>query len=105
MGVSVRVVGNLSVREPVNPDWFDSDFDLVIAFLLPLMTALAGMWQFRFLFSALSEQLPLLEQLACVLGLGMMAVAALTLGVKLCGYAEVVRACHVGRQIVRTILK
>jgi hypothetical protein len=30
--------------------------------------------------------MPLLEQLACGLGLGMMAVAALTLGVKLCGF-------------------
>jgi hypothetical protein len=59
---------------------------LVIAFLLPLLTALAGMWLFRFLFPALSEQMPLLEQLACGLGLGMMAVAALTLGVKLCGF-------------------
>ncbi len=76
----------LSIRDPVNPDWFDSDFDLVIAFLLPLLTALAGMWLFRFLFSTLSEQMPLLEQLASSLGLGMMAVAALTLGVKLCGF-------------------
>jgi hypothetical protein len=45
------------------------------------------MWLFRFLFPALSERLPLLEQLACSLGLGMMAVAALTLGVKLCGFS------------------
>jgi len=30
--------------------------------------------------------MPLLEQLACGLGLGMMAVAAVTLGVKLCGF-------------------
>jgi hypothetical protein len=45
------------------------------------------MWLFRFLFPTLSEQMPLLEQLACGLGLGMMAVAALTLGVKLCGFS------------------
>ena len=57
-----------------------------MAFLLPLLTALAGMWLFRFLFPTLSGQMPLLEQLACGLGLGMMAVAALTLGVKLCGF-------------------
>ena len=50
--------------------------DPVIAFLLPLLTALAGMWLFRFLFPALGGQMPLLEQLACGLGLGMMAVAA-----------------------------
>jgi hypothetical protein len=45
------------------------------------------MWLFRLLFPALSERMPLLEQLACGLGLGMMAVAALTLGVKLCGFS------------------
>ena len=78
---------NLSIRDPVNPDWFDSYFDLVIAFLLPLLTALAGMWLFRFLFPSLGMQMPLLEQLAYGLGLGMMAVAAVTLGVKLCGFS------------------
>ncbi len=72
--------------KPVNPDWFDSNFDTAMAFLLPLLTALAGMWLFRFLFPTLNEQMPLLEQLAYGLGLGMMAVAALTLGVKLCGF-------------------
>ena len=81
-----KALKDLSMRDPVNPDWFDSDFDLVIAFLLPLLTALAGMWLFRLLFSTLSERMPLLEQLACGLGLGMMAVAALTLGIKLCGF-------------------
>jgi len=83
---TTRPLGNLPLRNPVNPDWFDSDFDLVIAFLLPLLTALAGMWLIRFLFPMLSERMPLLEQLAYSLGLGMMAVAALTLGVKLCGF-------------------
>jgi hypothetical protein len=78
---------NLSIRDPVNPDWFDSYFDLVIAFLLPLLTTLAGMWLFRFLFPILSGRMPLLEQLAYGLGLGMMAVAALTLGVKLSGFS------------------
>ena len=76
----------LAIRDPVNPEWFDSGFDLVIAFLLPLLTVLAGMWLFRFLFPGLIVQMPLLEQLACAMGLGMMAVAALTLGVKLCGF-------------------
>ena len=75
------------MREPVNPDWFGSNSDTAIAFLLPLLTALAGMWLFRFLFPILSERMPLLEQLACGLGLGMMAAAALTLGVKLCGFS------------------
>ncbi|MGB7749749.1 MAG: hypothetical protein WBN75_20970 [Verrucomicrobiia bacterium] len=78
---------DLPMRNPVNPDWFDSNSDLVIAFLLPVLTALAGMWLFRLLFPTLSERMPLLEQLACGLGLGMMAVAALTLGVKLCGFS------------------
>jgi len=76
----------LSFRDPVNPDWFDSYFDLAIAFLLPWLTSLAGMWLLRIMFPNLSEQMPLLEQLACSLGLGMMAMAALTLGVKLCGF-------------------
>jgi hypothetical protein len=75
------VIGNLA-----NPDWFDSYFDLVIAFLLPLLTAWAGMWLFRFLFPSLGGQMPLLEQLTCGLGLGMMAVAAFTLGIKLCSW-------------------
>jgi len=43
-------------------------------------------WLFRILFATLSGQLPLLEQMAYGLGLGMMAVAALTLSVKLCGF-------------------
>ena len=59
--------------------------DVVIAFLLPLLTALSGVWLLRVIFTTLCERLPILEKLACGLGLGMMAVAALTLGVKLCG--------------------
>jgi hypothetical protein len=74
------------LRSPVNPDWFDSASDTGIAFALPLLTAFMGMWLFRFLFPGLSIQMPLLEQLACGLALGMMAVAALTLGIKLCGF-------------------
>jgi hypothetical protein len=76
----------MSISKPTNPDWFDSKTDLIIAFLLPLLTALAGMWLFRFLFPTLGACMPLPEQLAYSLGLGMMAVAALTLGVKLCGF-------------------
>jgi hypothetical protein len=81
-----KALGNLSMRFPTNPAWFNSNYDTAMAFLLPLLTALAGMWLFRLLFFTLSGQMPLLEQLACALGLGMMAVAALTLGVKLCGF-------------------
>jgi hypothetical protein len=81
-----RALRNLSIRDQVNPAWFNSNYDTAIAFLLPLLTALAGMWLFRFLFATLSGRMPLLEQLACGLGLGMMAVAAVTLGVKLCGF-------------------
>jgi hypothetical protein len=85
--VECKVLCDLPVQKPVNPEWFGSNSDTAIAFLLPLLTALAGMWLFRLLFPTLSEQMPLLEQLACGLGLGMMAVAALTLGVKLCGFS------------------
>jgi hypothetical protein len=85
-GGTATPLGKLSIKDLVNPVWFDSNSDRAVAFLLPLLTALAGMWLFRFLFPALSERMPLLEQLAGALGLGMMAVAALTLGVKLCGF-------------------
>jgi len=84
--MEVKPLKDLPVRFPTNPAWFDSKFDTAVAFLLPLLTAMAGMWLFRLLFSNLSGQMPLLEQLAYGLGLGMMAVAALTLGVKLCGF-------------------
>jgi hypothetical protein len=85
----IKVLRELSspFKKPVNPDWFDSNSDTALAFLLPLLTALAGMWLFRFLFPTLSGPMPLMEQLAYGLGLGMMAVAALTLGVKLCGFS------------------
>ena len=85
--LSAKRLRVLSMRLPTNPAGFNSNYDTVVAFLLPFLTALAGMWLFRFLFPALSVQMPLLEQLAYGLGLGMMAVAALTLGVKLCGYS------------------
>jgi hypothetical protein len=85
--VRCRSLQKIVIRDLVNPDWFDSNSDLIVAFLLPLLTALAGMWLFRFLFHMLSERIPLLEQLAYGLGLGMMAVAAFTLGVKLCGFS------------------
>ena len=82
----IKALRDLPMRFPKNPPGFDSNYDTMIAFLLPLLTALTGMWLLRFLFSALAEQMPVLEQLACGLGLGMMAVAALTFGVKLCGF-------------------
>jgi hypothetical protein len=85
-GLNVTALRNIPVRFPANPVWFDSGYDTATAFLLPLLTALAGMWLFRFLFSTLSRQMLLPEQLACGMGLGMMAVAAVTLGIKLCGF-------------------
>jgi hypothetical protein len=82
----LRPKSELPVQEPVTPAWFFSVFDKVAAFLLPLLTALAGVWLVRFLVPDLSRRMPLLEQLGCGLGLGLMAVAAITLGVKLCGF-------------------
>jgi hypothetical protein len=84
--LSAKRLRPLSMKSPINPAGFNSCSDTALAFLLPLFTALAGMWLFRFLFSTPSGPMPLLEQLACGLGLGMMALAALTLGVKLCGF-------------------
>jgi hypothetical protein len=40
---------------PSNPAWFNSNYDMTVAFVLPLLTALAGMWLFRLMFSTLSE--------------------------------------------------
>ncbi len=78
---------DLPKNKAANPIWFDSPSDEAVAFLLPLLTALSGVWLLRLLFGPmLSGRMPLAEQLACGLGLGMMAVAALTLGVKLCGF-------------------
>ena len=84
--ISVRLLHNIPVKEPANPDWFRSRSDAVIAFLLPLLTALSGMSLLRFLFPTLIGRMSLAERLACGLGLGMAALAALTLGVKLCGF-------------------
>ncbi len=88
-GLAFKPLRQLPTKNPAPPAWSltHPDLDPVIAFLLPLLTALAGMWLFHLLFPALSGRIPLLEQLACALGLGMMAVAALTLGVKLCGFS------------------
>jgi hypothetical protein len=82
----VKALRDLPLKFPTNPAWFNSNYDTALAFLLPLLTALAGMWLFRFLFPSLGTQIPLLEQLAYGLGLAMMAVAAFTLGIKLCGF-------------------
>lgn len=82
----VNPLHDLPMRTVANPSWFDSPFDWIAAFLLPLLTALSGLWLLRPLFGALSDRQPLVEQLACGLGLGMMAVAALTLGMKLCAF-------------------
>lgn len=84
--LAVRLLHDFPLKEPVNPDWFRSRSDAIIAFLLPLLTALSGVLLLRFLFPSLTGQMPPAEKLACGLGLGMAAVAALTLGVKLCGF-------------------
>ena len=83
--MAFQLLRSVPLNIPAPPAWSVTHSDPIIAFLLPLLTALAGMWLFRLLFPSLVERMPLSEQLACALGLGMMAVAALTLGVKLCG--------------------
>ena len=77
---------DLPLRPLTTPDWFHSTQDRAIAFVLPLMTSLSGLWLAGFLFPQLFPSLGFLEKLACSLGLGMMAVAALTLGIKLMGF-------------------
>ena len=85
--IQIKTSLKLPRGEATNPNWFDSRMDAAIAFLLPLLTALSGVWLLRLFFGpGLNGRMPMAEQLACGLGLGMMAVAALTLGVKLCGF-------------------
>jgi hypothetical protein len=82
-----QVEGNVPRKLPSNPAWFGSWRDGITAFLLPVLTALSGVWLLRLLASpGLCGRMPMAEQLACGLGLGIMAVAAFTLGVKLCGF-------------------
>ena len=84
--MKMSVLRDFPPRPLVNPPWFDAWFDTVVAFLLPLLTALSGIWLLRLFFPALSDRVRLPERLACGLGLGMMAVAAITLGIRLCGF-------------------
>ena len=85
--IHTKKLHDLSMRTQANPSWFGSHFDAVTALMLPLLTALSGIWLLRLLFYPMfCGQMPIAEQMACGLGLGMMAVAALTLGVKLCGF-------------------
>jgi hypothetical protein len=77
---------DLEVHPPTSPEWFRSRTDTVIAFLLPLLTTLAGLWLVEALFSELYRRMGLFEKLACALGLGMMTISALTLSLKLCDF-------------------
>jgi hypothetical protein len=76
---------DLQLQPLTSPPWFRSRLDWLIAFLLPLLSALSGLWLVNWVFPDCSG-LPLLQRLACGLGLAMMAVAALTLGIKLAGF-------------------
>jgi hypothetical protein len=76
---------DLQLQPLISPPWFRSRLDWLIAFSLPLLSALSGVWLIKVFFPDCSS-LPLLQRLACGLGLGMMAVAALTLAVKLAGF-------------------
>ena len=81
-----RVLPGYATLNANNPAWFSSYTDTILSFLLPGFTTLAGMWLFRLVFPSLALRMLILEQLAYGLGLGMMAVAALTLGIKLSGF-------------------
>ena len=85
--IHVKWFHDIPIRDQANPSWFGSLSDAGTAFMLPLLTALSGVWLLRFLFyPMLSGRMSMVEQLACGMGLGMMATAALTLGAKLCGF-------------------
>jgi len=87
--INSRLLNDDQLKRPENPDWFGNYSDALKAFLLPLFTALSGLWLLGILFPSFgvnNKNIPLLEKLACGFGLGLMAVAALTLGIKLCGF-------------------
>ena len=52
--MTCKMLRELPLTRPANPDWFDSVSDTGIAFVLPFLTALTGMWLLRFLFPSLS---------------------------------------------------
>ncbi|HEV2210606.1 MAG TPA: hypothetical protein VG167_17665 [Verrucomicrobiae bacterium] len=81
-----RPLRPLALQPVVTPAWFHSAQDTLLAGLLPLLTAFTGLWLLGWLFPGLYGRLTLPEKLACGLGLGMLALAALTLGVKLAGF-------------------
>jgi hypothetical protein len=83
---TTTALGGLQVKAAANPEWFPSRRDAILAFLLPAFCSLAGLWLVSVLFPELFCRMGLLERFATGLGLGMMAVAALTLGMKLCGF-------------------
>ncbi|HTL59273.1 MAG TPA: hypothetical protein VL361_26610 [Candidatus Limnocylindrales bacterium] len=76
---------DLPLQPLISPPWFRSRLDWLIAFLLPLLCALSGLWLVKWVFPDCSS-LPPMQRIACGFGLGMMAVAALTLGIKLAGF-------------------
>ena len=75
----------LQLRTPSNSGDKNTRFDFIIAFLFPLFTSVAGAWLIRFIFPQLLARMHFMETAAAGLGLGMMAVAAITLGMKLIG--------------------
>jgi hypothetical protein len=77
---------DLQMKPPDSPEWFRAKLDIFIAFCLPLLATLSGFGFGLIIFPTLWPRINLVEQLACGLGLGMMAVAALTLAMKLCGF-------------------
>jgi hypothetical protein len=49
----LKILRHLPQKNPVNPAWFGRPSEAIIAFLLPLLTALAGLGLVRLLFPAL----------------------------------------------------
>lgn len=76
---------DLQLKFPTSPEWFRSTSGIFIAFCLPLLTTLTGFGLGFLIFPTVWPRINLAEQLACGLALGMMGVAAVTLGLKLCG--------------------
>ena len=70
VNLNLRLLHDYPLQNPSNPDWFFSRSDVVMAFLFPLLTALAGMWLLRLVLPPFSERIPCLRNWRIVLAWG-----------------------------------
>lgn len=81
---SARAIRPLSPKLPAEASLLGGG-EAVVALVLPFLAAFMGLRLLKFVLPALVARMGLWESVACGFGVGMMAVASLTLGVKLSG--------------------